>query len=210
MAGENFIESLNNFDLDQLNDINNVGSWPLAVKTLIWIIAFAALLGLGYALHITNLQDELEVVRKKEVALKKEYEEKALQASLLEDYEAQHREMNEQFDNILRQLPSDTEIPGLIEDINNEGLKNNLKFSSIDLLDEVAHEYYVERPIKIVVSGHYHDIGSFVSDVANLDRIVTLHDFTIKPATKEPGAGEGERLTMQIVAKTYRYNDKQA
>ena len=127
--------------------------------------------------------------------------------------------MEQSFEAILRQLPSDTEIPGLIEDITLVGLKNGLTFTSIDLQPEQKYEYYIEKPIMIVVSGSYHDLGSFVSDVADLSRIVTLHDFQIVSRDKKRGGGSLQgfdraadpasgMLTMQILAKTYRYNDE--
>ena len=117
--------------------------------------------------------------------------------------------MEESFETILRQLPSDTEIPGLIEDITLVGLKNGLAFSRIDLQPEQLHEFYIEKPIQIVVTGGYHDLGSFVSDVADLSRIVTLHDFTITPTQGRTSSNEktGGLLRMTILAKTYRYND---
>lgn len=209
MAMEDILESLKNFDPDQLNDFNNVGSWPIAVKSILWMLVFVGVVAGGYFFHITNLQEELQKVESREVELRKEYENKAMEAALLEDYRIQQKEMEERFDNILRQLPSDTEIPGLIEDINNVGLKNGLSFQSIDLQAERKHEFYIEKPIKIVVTGSYHDLGAFVSDVADLSRIVTLQDFTIQPAkTKGNSAGEGDILQMSIIAKTYRYNDQ--
>jgi type IV pilus assembly protein PilO len=118
--------------------------------------------------------------------------------------------MEESFEAILRQLPSDTEIPGLIEDITLVGLKNGLSFSSIDLQPEELHEFYIEKPIRIVVTGGYHELGAFVSDVADLSRIVTLHDFTISPEGRanKPGDVPGGLLRMTILAKTYRYSDE--
>tara|TARA_R110002110_G_scaffold104829_5_gene264036 strand:- start:2027 stop:2386 length:360 start_codon:yes stop_codon:yes gene_type:complete len=117
--------------------------------------------------------------------------------------------MEDSFEAILRQLPGDTEIPGLIEDITLVGLKNGLSFRSIDLQAEIKHEFYVEKPIQISVTGSYHDLGSFVSDVADLSRIVTLHDFTIVPVAGQRANPEaGGVLAMNILAKTYRYNDE--
>ena len=116
--------------------------------------------------------------------------------------------MEESFEAILRQLPSDTEIPGLIEDITLVGLKNGLTFTSIDLQAESKHEFYIEKPIAIVVSGGYHGLGAFVSDVADLSRIVTLHSFNIKPQRRQGNDNPGSHLTMEILAKTYRYNDE--
>lgn len=207
MAMQDLLESLQNFDTDQLNDFNNVGSWPIAVKLIIWLICFAGALAAGYFLHVTNLQQDLARVVAQEVTLKEDYEKKYFEAAHLESYRQQQKQMEESFEAILRQLPSDTEIPGLIEDITLVGLKNGLTFSSIDLQSEVRHEFYVEKPIAIVVSGGYHNLGAFVSDVADLSRIVTLHDFTISPVGKQTDT-PGAMLTMSILAKTYRYNDE--
>jgi type IV pilus assembly protein PilO len=195
--------------MDQLNDFNNVGSWPTAIKAIMWVLAFTGALALGYFLHITNLQGELKGVKTAEVQLREDYEKKHFEAAHLEAYKKQQEEMEESFETILRQLPSDTEIPGLIEDITLVGLKNGLAFSRIDLQPEQLHEFYIEKPIQIVVTGGYHDLGSFVSDVADLSRIVTLHDFTITPTQGRTSSNEktGGLLRMTILAKTYRYND---
>lgn len=208
MAMEDLVESLQNFDLDQLNDINNVGSWPIAVKIILWVIAFVGALAVGYFLHVTNLQGELSDVQAQEGELREDYEKKYFEAAHLEAYRVQQTEMEESFEAILRQLPSDTEIPGLIEDITLVGLKNGLTFTSIDLQPEAKHEFYIEKPISIIVSGGYHGLGAFVSDVADLSRIVTLHDFSIQPQGRRSGDATGSLLTMEILAKTYRYNDE--
>lgn len=214
MAAQDLLESLQSFDMEQLNDFNNVGSWPIAVKFIIWVIAFAGALAGGYFAHVTNLQADLAKSQVQETTLKKSFEEKYFEAAHLESYRKQQAEMEESFEAILRQLPSDTEIPGLIEDITLVGLKNGLSFSSIDLQPEKTHEFYVEKPIQIIVSGSYHDLGAFVSDVADLSRIVTLHDFAISPETRrvarDPDGDNttGNMLRMVITARTYRYNDE--
>lgn len=208
MAIGDILENIQNFDFDQLNDFNNVGNWPLAVKIIMWIAAFSGSVALGYFLHITNLQMDLDKVVGLEVDLRVDYEKKAFQSAHLEGYRQQQIEMEESFGVLLRQLPSDTEIPGLIEDITLVGLKNGLTFESITLQKEQAEEFYVEKPIQIVVSGSYHGLGSFVSDLADLSRIVTLHDFSIVPAAlDELNATPGAVLKMAITAKTYRYKD---
>ena len=206
---EDIQESLQNFDPEQLNDIDAVGSWPLAVKIIIWLIFFMGVLALGYFLFINNEQAELAKVQTAEQNLRADYENKYFQAVHLEAFRKQQIEMEESFQAIIRQLPADTEIPGLIEDITLVGLENGLTFTSIDLQAEVRHEFYIEKPIKIIVNGSYHDLGSFVSDVADLSRIVTLHDFTIVPARSVTrGQDSGGLLRMEILAKTYRYNDE--
>ncbi len=212
MAVQDLLESLQSFDMEQLNDFNNVGSWPMPVKVIIWVLVFSGAIAAGYFAHVTNLQGDLAKEQAKETTLKSDYESKYSQAVHLEGYRKQQADMEESFEAILSQLPSDTEIPGLIEDITLVGLKNGLSFSSIDLEPEQTHEFYIEKPIRIVVSGSYHDLGAFVSDVADLSRIVTLHDFSIIPVNKRPvGANDDENnglLRMSILAKTYRYNDQ--
>ena len=208
MAMEDILANIQDFDFDQLNDFNNVGNWPLAVKIIMWLIAFAGAVSMGYFLHVTNLQADLAKVVAQEVELRTDYEDKAFQSAHLEGYRRQQLEMEESFGALLRQLPSDTEIPGLIEDITLVGLKNGLTFESIKLDQESAKEFYVEKPIQIVVSGGYHNLGSFVSDLADLSRIVTLHDFNIVPTGADSSnTTPGGVLKMAITAKTYRYKD---
>ncbi|MEJ6683235.1 MAG: type 4a pilus biogenesis protein PilO [SAR86 cluster bacterium] len=210
MAIQDAIESLRSFDLNDLNDVNNIGSLPVAVKSIIWMLAFVAGLAIGYFIFVTPLQEELTKTQKQEVSLRVDFEKKYFESAHLEGYRQQKKEMELSFETILRQLPSDTEIPGLIEDITLVGLKNGLNFTSINLQAEKKFEFYIEKPIQIVVSGSYHELGSFVSDVADLSRIVTLHDFTILPEGEGARGAEniGGILRMNILAKTYRYNDE--
>ena len=201
MAFEDTMRSLRDFDVNDL-DFDTVGSWPLPIKMFIWVVVLGGVLAFGYYYHIEDLQIQLEGERKKEVQLKKDFEKKAFQAANLEAYRQQMREMEESFGALVSQLPSDTEVPGLLEDITNKGLLNGLNIASIDLLPEQAREFYVELPISIVASGSYHDLGAFISGMAALPRIVTLHDFNISA----PG-GNANQLQMRIIAKTYRYRD---
>jgi type IV pilus assembly protein PilO len=201
MAFEDTMRSLRDFDVNDL-DFDTVGSWPLPIKMFIWVLVLGGVLAFGYYYHIEDLQIQLEGERKKEVQLKKDFEKKAFQAANLEAYRQQMREMEESFGALVSQLPSDTEVPGLLEDITNKGLLNGLNIASIDLLPEQAREFYVELPISIVASGSYHDLGAFISGMAALPRIVTLHDFNISA----PG-GNANQLQMRIIAKTYRYRD---
>ncbi|EGG98736.1 Type IV pilus biogenesis protein PilO [gamma proteobacterium IMCC2047] len=158
---------------------------------------------LGYYFHLNDLLDEHERIAQKEVQLKQEYESKAFKAANLDVYRKQMAEMDKSFGALVRQLPKDTEVPGLLEDITHTGLGSGLEIDSIKLLPEQNAEFYVELPIEIQVRGGYHDLGSFVSGVASLPRIVTLHDFNIKPTDS------GGMLAMTITAKTYRYNDEE-
>jgi type IV pilus assembly protein PilO len=153
----------------------------------------------GYWFHIKNLQVALNNVVAEEVGLRADLELKAVLASNLQVYSAQMVEMEDLFGDLLGQLPGKTEVPGLLEDITFTGLGSGLEFSSIQLENELTQEFYVELPINISVTGSFHDFGAFVSGVASLSRIVTLHDFTI-----EAGENSNE-LSMGITAKTYRY-----
>ena len=134
----------------------------------------------------------------------KSYEQKAFKAHNLEQFRSQLAEMEQTFGALLKQLPKDTEVPGLLEDITHTGLGSGLEFESIELKDEAKKEFYVELPIDIKVIGDYHAFGAFVSGVAALPRIVTLHDFHIVPPKDKALAGLG-LLAMDVTAKTYRY-----
>ncbi|MCJ1883550.1 type 4a pilus biogenesis protein PilO [Pseudomonas sp. LA21] len=197
------LESLRKIDVNDL-DLNNLGSWPAAVKVIACILLMAVVLALGYNFHLKDLQEQLDRQRSEEETLKQQFSTKAFQAANLEAYKTQMKEMEESFGALLRQLPSDTEVPGLLEDITRTGLGSGLEFEEIKLLPEVTQQFYIELPIQISVVGGYHDLATFVSGVASLPRIVTLHDFEIKPAS----ADSTSRLRMTILAKTYRYNDK--
>lgn len=194
------LESLKNFDINDL-DFNNAGIWPMPVKLIFLALVFALVLGGGYWFFVKDLYVEVDRVAETEQELRDEYEEKAHRVANLDRYKEQMVEMEETFGALVRQLPSDTEVPGLLEDITNTALGSGLNMREFALQEEVEKDFYVELPINIQVRGTYHELASFVSSVAGLPRIVTLHDFTI---TRPEGNGSGD-LNMQMVAKTYRY-----
>lgn len=198
---QELLDQLRNIDFQQL-DANNIGSWPGMVKGIILILAFALALGIGYIAYVRGLIDALDRHSRQEESLKQEYEDKAFKSANLGALRRQRDEMEDQFGSLLRQLPSDTEVPGLIDDIDEMARESGLEVEQLDPEPERAAEFYVEKPIKIIVKGRFHDLGAFVSGVANLSRIVTLHDFEIKP---QSGPGD---LRMSILAKTYRYLDE--
>lgn len=200
-SAQEIVQQLQNIDFQEL-DVNNIGSWPSLVKGIILIIAFAVTLGGGYLAYINGLRQSLDRGVHEEESLKHEYEDKAFKSANLGALRRQKDEMEEQFGSLLRQLPSDTEVPGLIDDIDEMARSSGLEVEQLDPEPERAAEFYVEKPIKIIVKGRFHDLGEFVSGVANLSRIVTLHDFEIKPDT-----GPND-LRMSILAKTYRYLDE--
>lgn len=191
---------LKNFDWNDLQDLDTIGVWPVAVKVVIIAVVFVGCLAAGYFLHVQNLQNELQSVTAEETQLRSEFEQKAYLAANLEEYRAQTVQMEESFTELLRQLPSETEVPGLVDDVTATGEGSGLDFDTISLQDEVIQEYYIELPIDINVVGDYHDFGTFVSGVASLDRIVTLHDFSIRTRSDS-------FLEMNITARTYRYKD---
>lgn len=200
MALQHTLEQLQSFDFNDL-DLNNIGTWPTPIKLILMLVVFSLVLGGGYYYYLTDKQTVLEQAETKEQSLKNDYEKKSAQAANLEAYREQKIQMENTFGALVKQLPSETEVPGLLEDITRTAIDNDLTIESIDLGAERVTEFYAELPIDITVEGDYHKIGSFVSGVANLSRIVTLHDFNITPA------GSVQNLKMNIRAKTYRYLD---
>lgn len=203
MTPSKWFEGLRKIDINDL-DTNNMGSWPPAIKALAGILLMILVLSLGYSFSVSDLQSHLDLKREEESTLKEQFANKAHMAANLELYTQQMKQMENSFGVLLRQLPSDTEVPGLLEDITRTGLGSGLEFEEIKLLSEVTQPFYIELPIQITVTGAYHDLATFVSGVAGLPRIVTLHDFDLASANPEGGP----KLRMSILAKTYRYNEK--
>ena len=203
MKPSEWLQGLRNIDFNDL-DTSNIGSWPAAVKTIAAALLAVLVLALGYNFFISDMENQLEAKRLEEDTLKEQFASKAHMAANLELYTQQMKEMENSFGVLLRQLPSDTEVPGLLEDITRTGLGSGLEFEEIKLLPEVTQPFYIELPIQITVTGAYHDLATFVSGVAGLPRIVTLHDFDLAPTNPDGGT----KLRMSILAKTYRYNDK--
>jgi type IV pilus assembly protein PilO len=201
MAFSDAIQELKEFDVNELN-IDNIGSWPMAIKVIAWVSVFFMVLAGGYFYDVSELREDLAKIQMQEQDLKAKFERKAFQASNLQSYRKQMVEMKASFGALVSQLPSDTEVPGLLEDITNKGLASGLEINSITLGEERQEEFYIELPIEIEVKGNYHDLGTFVSGIAGLPRIVTLHDFNISQS-------DSSALIMKITAKTYRYKDQE-
>jgi len=202
MALSDSFQQLKDFDFTDL-DFDSIGVWPLPVRVLLLIVVFSLVLAGTYYFHVKDLGVQLEQSKAQEVKLKNNFEQKAFQAANLEAYRIQMAEVEKLFSALLAQLPSDTEVPGLLEDITEIGHGASLNISSITLQPERAAEFYVELPIKIVAEGGYHDVGAFVSGVAGLPRIVTLHDYSLS------AKGSGGLLALEIQAKTYRYKTQE-
>ncbi len=205
------LRSIQEFDINDL-DVDNIGGWPLAVKIAVWLIVLVGVVTLGYMYHIKGMQEQLKGHKGKEAELKVQYEQKAFRAANLDAYKKQMEVMEDSFGALVSQLPSDTEVPGLLEDITNKGMVNGLEFKSIRLGTEQTREFYVELPIFIEASGKYHDLGAFVSGMAGIPRIVTLHDFRIQQDANSflQSKSASGVLSLTIQAKTYRYKDQEA
>ncbi|PTR26934.1 MULTISPECIES: type 4a pilus biogenesis protein PilO [unclassified Pseudomonas] len=203
MSPSEWFEGLRKIDINEL-DTSNMGSWPPPIKILVAGLLMLLVLALGYNFSTRDLESQLDLKREEESTLKEQFADKTRKAANLDLYTRQLKEMENAFVVLLRQLPGDTEVPGLLEDITRTGLGSGLEFEEIKLLPEVARPFYIELPIQITVTGDYHDLATFVSGVAGLPRIVTLHDFDLAPVSPQGGP----KLRLSILAKTYRYNDK--
>lgn len=192
-------------DLSELNDLDltNIAGWPLPARVAIIATLFFSVLALGYYLDIKNQRVDLKKAEAKEVELHQEFEEKAKKAINLEAYEQQLAEMQESFGAMLRQLPNRTEVAELLVDISQTGLASGLEFELFKPQNESPKDFYSELPITIRVKGDYHEFGRFISGIAALPRIVTVHDINIVPGEKD------EALEMDLMAKTYRYMDEE-
>jgi len=201
MALQDVIEQLQDFDVNDI-DWNRIGVWPVAARVACCAVLAVAIVFAGYFFVVKDLIVQEQKVVSKEEQLRSTFKIKAFQAANLDAYREQMLEMEASFGALVAQLPSDTEVPGLLEDIDEKGAESGLLISSINLRPEKTAEYYVELPISIKVSGTYHDLGNFVSGIAGMPRIVTLHDYSIKKSSTNA------LLDMTILAKTYRYRGK--
>ncbi len=203
------------FQLSDINelDFENVGSWPAVVKYGAYLIIFGLVVGLFYYLDTGDQYTRLATVAAEEVKLKKTYETKYRKSANLEAYRIQMSEMEESFAHLLQQLPKGTEIPGLIDDISFSESASGLDIRATRLLDEKKVDFYSEKPFRLEISGKFHSLGQFISRVASLPRIVTLHDFNIELVRmKQKGPtklGLDPVLKMDITAKTYRYDEEE-
>jgi type IV pilus assembly protein PilO len=190
--------------LDQFKNVDwqDIGRWPMVVRVSAiggWFIA--AVLALAYLFVVNTQWPELDQARHKQDELWSQFETKQRKAANFEAYKAQLKEMEKSFGAMLRQLPGKTEVPNLLVDISQTGLAAGLEEKLFQPGPEVKREFYAELPIKIRLTGSYHELGNFVSGIAALPRIVTLHDIEIKPVDKD----SYDNLVLDVTAKTYRY-----
>jgi type IV pilus assembly protein PilO len=195
----NFVEELRRLDP------KDPGRWPLLFRALAILALFVVLTAaFVYFVPIQNQAPDLDRARQEEQDLMRTFDERQRKAANFDAYKAQLKEMERSFGAMLRQLPGRTEVPSLLVDISQTGLAAGLQEKLFQPAAEVRKDFYAELPIKIRLTGSYHQFGSFVSGIAALPRIVTLHDISITPESKDAGP---DRLTLDLTAKTYRYLD---
>ncbi|MET0002921.1 MAG: type 4a pilus biogenesis protein PilO [Candidatus Thiodiazotropha sp.] len=192
-------------DLNEL-DFNNVGIWPTPIKFVVVILVAVLVLVAGYYLIIEDEIASLGGVQKEEQKLRADFAKKQSKAANLDAYRKQLEEMKQSFGTMLRQLPDKTEVAELLVDVSQTGLASGLEFELFKPLDEVPREFYAELPIQVKVTGQYHEFGHFISGLAALPRIVTIHDIKINRTSKEDVNAD---LLLEATAKTYRYLDEE-
>ena len=192
--------------LDDFNNIDfkNAGSLPMPVKLVLLSFLFLILLGLGYWFLWSPAIDEFNQAKAKEEELRQVFLTKKAQAIKVEAYKQQMIDIEKTFGALLKQLPDKSQMDGLLTDINQAGLGRGLEFDLFKPGQESVADFYAEMPIQIKIKGSYHDIGAFATDISKLSRIVTLNDMSISPMNKD---SKDSMLTMDAVAKTYRYLD---
>jgi type IV pilus assembly protein PilO len=195
-------------DLNELNqlDLNDFGEWPIPIKAVAILIVCVALGGLAYYYDTSGQLDRLAQEQKTELDLRSSLAIKQQKAANLQAYRDQLTEMEQSFGAMLKQLPNRTEVAALLVDVSQTGLANGLEFELFQPENEIVREFYAELPIRVRVRGNYHDFGRFVSGLAALPRIVTLHNVQISGGS---GAAAGEPLALQATVKTYRYLEEE-
>lgn len=196
---DKFNIDLSEFDIHDI-DFENMGSWPKPAKVFMALLVAITVAVLSYMFLVSGKINDLEEAVATEQQLRKTYRLKYGAAVNLDAYKTQMQDMEENFSILLKRLPSSHETPGLLDDITYVGTTSGLTFIRINWLPEVENEFYTELPIQIEVLGDYHEFGQFVSKIAALPRIVTLHEFSIEDA-------KDKQLRLNVVAKTYRYKE---
>jgi len=188
-------------------DTSDPGRWPLPIRAGAVAIVFAAAVAMGIWILVINQEmPGLRAAERQEIDLRAQFEDRQRKAANFDAYRAQLAEIERDFGAMLRQLPGKTEVPSLLVDISQTGLGAGLEEQTFTPTGEIQKDFYAELPIKLRYTGSYHELGNFVSGIAALPRIVTLHDITIRPT----GSDNPDQLTLDVTAKTYRYLDEEA
>lgn len=200
MSLQDTMDQINSFDINEI-DWSRVGVWPLLGRICVWVLTVLAVLALAYFFLVQDLQASLKREVQNEGTLRSSFQAKVFQAATLEQQRTLMGQMEKDFEFLIAQLPKKTQVPGLLDDIDEKGRVSGLDISSVKLQAEQVGEFYITLPIEIIVAGSYHNLGSFVSGIAGMSRIVTLHDFKISLGD------DPSQLKMTITAKTYRSLD---
>ncbi len=196
------------FDLNEFRrsfeslDSENYGSWPLPVKVTLIGFIIALIAALAWALPISSKIDEISAAENEQQTLLESYREKQSRARHLDAYKAQVVQMETEFNTLLDQLPKDTRVSELVEGINMTGVGSNIRFQDISVEPEVENEFFIEQPIRIAALGEYHQFGNFISGLAALPRIITMHDFEV--SNPQPTLDVLPELNLVLQTKTYR------
>jgi type IV pilus assembly protein PilO len=198
-----FLDDIRNLDR------NNVGGWPQSVKMFFIALLFLFVVLLGWYFYVSDQQDSLASLAGKETQLKQEFSREQAKAVNLEALEQQLNEMQDMLRQLLRQLPSKTEMPELLVDISQTALSAGLQTELFEPGPETLKDFYAEQPITLRMTGTYHQFGTFISGVASLPRVVilTLHDVSLTPVAPSKGAPSDGQLMLKGTVKTYRYLD---
>ena len=192
-------------------DRNNIGGWSKSVKTFFIVLVLVVIVLVGWYFYISNQQDNLGSLQRQELTLRKQFLDKQAKAVNLDALRKQLADMQDMLRQMLRQLPSKTEMPALLVDISQTALAAGLEVDVFKNEPEVKKDFYAEKPIQLKMTGTYHQFGTFISGVASLPRVVilTMHDVSLKPTNPGPeGVATNGQLTLQGTVKTYRYLDE--
>ena len=198
MSLQDTLEQINSFDINDI-DWSRIGVWPLIARVMISVIAVLAVFAAVYFTYIKDMQTELKQEVAREQQLRSKFKARAFEAATLEQHIEIKEKMEQNFKTLVAQLPQKTQVPGLLDDIDEKGRVSGLDIVSIKLLNEIKGEFYMTLPIDVVVKGNYHNLGAFVSGIAGMSRIVTLHDLAITS-----GGSNQESTGMTVRAHTYR------
>ena len=198
----NILSNINFLKLSELRN-ESIGQWPPVIHYFLFLCALFLTLGLGYKSYIAIINEELSKAQQQEVSLKESFALRAFNIAQLEEHKKQLIEIENTLSRMVNLLPSTAEIPAVLEEITREGIERGLIFEEIKSMPENLHKFYAELPIRVKVEGDYHNLAIFLTKVESMQRIITLHDFSLKPVE-----GETERLLLEVVMKTYRYTDQ--
>ncbi len=192
-------------------DRNNIGGWPISAKRTFTVLVFVLILFFGWWFKLSNQQDQLGGLRQKETQLRQEFVQKQAKAVNLDALKLQLSEMQDMLRQMLRQLPSKTEMPELLVDVSQTALSAGLETDLFQPGPETVKEFYAEKPIQLRMIGTYNQFGTFISGVASLPRVVilTMHDVSLRPVQEQTkGKPVSGLLVLEGTVKTYRYLDE--